>query len=57
VQSCYNGVHPDFWKQDNLHYNYLWPNIEWVAKTALERIEDDCPKVPDIGFGHEPCGK
>ena len=42
------------WKQDYLHYKYLWPNLEWAARTALERISSDCPKVLDIGCGHKP---
>jgi hypothetical protein len=44
------------WKQDYLHYRYLWPNLEWAARTALEHIGSDCPKVLDIGCGHKPYG-
>jgi SAM-dependent methyltransferase len=42
------------WKQDYLHYKYLWPNLEWAAKTALERVGTECPTVLDIGCGHKP---
>jgi SAM-dependent methyltransferase len=42
------------WKQDYLHYKYLWPNLEWAARTALERVRSESPKVLDIGCGHKP---
>ena len=42
------------WKQDYLHYKYLWPNLESAARMALEHIGTDCPKVLDIGCGHKP---
>jgi SAM-dependent methyltransferase len=42
------------WKQDYLHYKYLWPNLEWAAKTALQRVGTECPRVLDIGCGHKP---
>jgi SAM-dependent methyltransferase len=42
------------WKKDYLHYRYLWPNLEWAAKTALERLGIECPKVLDIGCGQKP---
>jgi SAM-dependent methyltransferase len=42
------------WKQDYLHYKYLWPNLEWAARTALAQIDSDSPNVLDIGCGHKP---
>ena len=42
------------WKQDYLHYKYLWPNLEWAAKAALAHVGDDCPTVLDLGCGHKP---
>ena len=42
------------WKQDYLHYKYLWPNLEWAARTALEHVGSDHPTVLDIGCGHKP---
>jgi hypothetical protein len=43
------------WKQDHQHYNYLCPNLELAARTALERLGSDCPKVVNIGCGQKPC--
>jgi len=42
------------WRQDYLHYKYLWPNLEWAAKTALEHVGTERPSVLDIGCGHKP---
>jgi SAM-dependent methyltransferase len=42
------------WKQDYLHYKYLWPNLEWAAKAALEHVGTSRPKILDIGCGHKP---
>ncbi len=42
------------WKKDYLHYKYLWPNLEWAAKRALEHVGTEYPSVLDIGCGHKP---
>ena len=42
------------WRQDYLHYKYLWPNLEWAARKALEEVGVDRPRVLDIGCGHKP---
>jgi SAM-dependent methyltransferase len=42
------------WKQDYLHYKYLWPNLEWAARAALEHTGTNRPTVLDIGCGHKP---
>jgi SAM-dependent methyltransferase len=43
------------WRSDYLTYKYLWPNVEWAAKTSLERLSRDRrPIVLDIGCGHKP---
>lgn len=42
------------WKQDYLHHKYLWSNLDWAARTALQHVHTDCPKVLDIGCGHKP---
>jgi SAM-dependent methyltransferase len=42
------------WKKDYLHYRYLWPNLEWAAKTAFEHVGSESPRVLDIGCGNKP---
>lgn len=42
------------WKKDYLHHKYLWRNLEWAARTALEHVGLDNPRVLDIGCGHKP---
>jgi SAM-dependent methyltransferase len=42
------------WRQDYLVYRYLWPNIEWATRTALENVAKEKPYVVDIGCGHKP---
>lgn len=42
------------WTKDYLHYKYLWPNLEWAARSALQHVGVDHPMVLDIGCGHKP---
>jgi len=43
-----------WWRKDYLAYKYLWPNVEWAARTSQERSSIDSPIVLDIGCGHRP---
>jgi SAM-dependent methyltransferase len=42
------------WRNDYLHYRYLWPNIEWAANSSCRAVRTSSPVVLDIGCGHQP---
>jgi len=42
------------WRQDYLHYRYLWPDIERSIASARARIGLDRPAVLDVGCGNRP---
>jgi SAM-dependent methyltransferase len=42
------------WRQDYLHYRYLWPDIERSIATARASIAESRPSVLDLGCGNRP---
>jgi SAM-dependent methyltransferase len=42
------------WRQDYLHYRYLWPDIERSIGAARSRVAAAQPHVLDLGCGNRP---
>src|SRR5215467_1490641 len=42
------------WRQDYLHYRYLWPDIERSVAAARSRVTGAQPLVLDLGCGNRP---
>jgi SAM-dependent methyltransferase len=42
------------WRQDYLHYRYLWPDIERSVAAARSRVTAAQPFVLDLGCGNRP---
>lgn len=42
------------WRQDYLHYRYLWPDIERTVAAARAAVGVEAPLVLDVGCGNRP---
>jgi len=42
------------WRQDYLHYRYLWPDVERSIRAARSRVTRTRPAVLDLGCGNRP---